>query len=73
MRTTMRMQDLKEKNGFPTDIDRSRPVVVVTGEEKSQFDIVCYYDKKGKPKFEYIIVDDVRQIFAPGMYILNPK
>ena len=71
MRTTMKMQDLKKANGFPVDIDRSKPVVVVVG-NKYGFDLVCYTNKEGDVTYYFIDVDDVRQIFAKGIYIIKP-
>jgi hypothetical protein len=72
MRTTMKMQDLKKANGFPVDIDRSKPVVVVVG-KKDGFDLVCYTNKDGDVTYYFTDVDDVRHIFAKGMYIIHPK
>ncbi len=53
MKTTMKMRDLKVKDGFPDDIDRNRLVIVQARQKCNS--VVLYTSKKtGNPEYDII-------------------
>lgn len=71
MRTTMKMSDLKRKDGFPTNIDRNNLVVVQiqTGQTPG---IVLYTCKERGVQDRCCLPSELNKVYAERMYIIRP-
>lgn len=74
MKTTMKMSDLKYKDGFPNDIDRTKMVVVTVRRVGNS--LLSYYSKCTKTvEMDWIGVEGrpLNEMYKEGIYIINPK
>jgi hypothetical protein len=71
MKTTMKMADLKRKDGFPSNIDRNRLVVVQikTGQEQG---IVLYTCKERGVQDRGYLPLELNNIYSEKIYVIRP-
>ena len=67
METTIYAKDLTKKDGFPSDIDRSKTVVV---QITSVFNI-CLYTNKGGLSTNWFLPDELSNKYNEGIYIIK--
>ena len=71
MRTTMKMSDLKTKDGFPTNIDRNNLVIVQIQSGQKQ-GIILYTCKKHGIQDRCYLPLELNKTYAEKLYIIRP-
>jgi hypothetical protein len=69
----MKMRDLRKKDGFPENIDRSKTVVVQIRSMVFQFpNIILYSDKFTGDQCIYFLPIELGHKYKEGLYIIRP-
>ena len=70
MKTTMKMIDLKYKDGFPKHIDKTKMVVVTVRNKKNS--LISYYDKVYH-EVDFDWISNLDKKYKEGIYVIKPK
>jgi competence CoiA-like predicted nuclease len=74
MKTTMKMRDLRKKDGFPENIDRSKTIVVQIRNVNvsSHPNTMMYSDKYNGDQCIYLLPIEIGYRYKEGLYIIKP-